>query len=318
MGWLKARARLLLLVAAALGGALFVFTREQGAAPAGIDVVEPIPRSVPVTPESASAPRIDLDRLAQRNAKAPERDLFDVRGWRPPAPKAAPPPPAEPQEEPLPPVPYTYLGRWSEPKGEVVLLGREGRSYLARVSDVLDAAYRVDSIEPARIVLTYLPRNAMQVIPITQRTGALNLAAAPQGRTDAADADAVLLLSMPDKAGVGEEITVLANLDPRKVALIERGSAELRYDPAVLNLVRGAPGAGASPDAGRVALDLGGGFFGHGGRIASVRLRVVSAGQGTTQITLADIAATDANARTLFVTVDGPNPRRLTIVGTQK
>lgn len=319
MDWVKSNQRLLLLAGVGVAVAWLVLQGAGRAPMPATDVVQAVQPAARVdAPERSDAPQVDMTRLAQRTAKKSENDLFVSRDWRPPAPPKAAPPPAPPQEAPIPPVPYTYLGRWTENagKGTVVVLGREGRSYLVRAHDVLEATWRIDAIEPARIVLTYLPRDAVQVIAIAQQGAAPAALALQVKPVDTAQADAVLQVAVPERAAIGDEITVRVTLDPRKTVHIEHGAVEVRYDPSMLNLA--GRNAAAGPDPGRVQLDVAGGFLGHGGPPATARLRVVATGPATTQITFANLNATDSEARAVAVSIDGPNPLPLTIVRSQK
>ncbi len=317
MDWLKTHARVLLWGTAAALVAMALFGRRFDVGLPVAAPVEPVVRAQPAAPEAAPAvTNLDLHRLATRGGAAPAGDLFGARDWRPPPPKPvahASPPQEEP---PLPPLPYAYLGRWVEPKGAVVMLGRDGRTWVARVGEVLEATWRVDAIEPSQVSFTYLPRNALQTLTITARPDAAapRVVTAP-GRADATGADAVLQVAMPDVASVGEDVMVLLRIDPRKAALVENASVEVRYDPKVLNAVQ--RGSVRAADPGRVSTDLAGGYVGHGGASSVVRLRVIAASATPTQLAFAGVRAGDGEGHDLAVNIDGPNPRALTITGSR-
>ena len=323
-------ARKYALVAVLVAGAAIVASKlgdwSRVRAPALIDLAVPAKRPVTAAPEATgretsapALPALDLDHLRARGgARAPSGDLFDSRSWIAPKEKpreviavqAAPPP--------APPLPFTYLGKWTERDRVAVVLSKEGRSYVAHANDILDGAYRVDRIEPTRVTMTFLPLGAQQTLefgPSPQADAAKGGAAATL-----ANPDAILHLIMPDQAALADEFTILLSLDPVRAALIARGSIELSYDPLVLNVV--AAGTTRIPmtrnDPGRIAVELGGGYVGHGGPAAAVRLRVVADAPTTTQLRVATLVATDLEEHSLAVAIDGPNPRPFAIVAGAK
>ena len=267
-----------------------------------------------------ATPKLDLDHLGKRDAHAPAADLFESRGWAAPREKPVQRAPAEPAVPQPPPVPFVYLGKWTERDQVVVLLAREGRNYLAHVDEVLDETYHVDSIEANRLLLTYMPLNVRQTLAFEQ-AGRSPAGAAP-AQAQPGPGDVALHVMMPPQAAVAEEFTILLSLDPQLSAAITRGTVELVYDPKVLNVtVAGTTRIAASssrPDPGRFVVELGGGYIGHGGPATAVRLRVVTESATTTQIRLASLSAFDIEEHNLPVAVDGANPRSLTIVQASK
>jgi hypothetical protein len=118
---------------------------------------------------TATAP-VAILRLRERTAYvAPKGEarrnftLFGVTGWDPPPPKVAAGPPAAPQ---APPLPYSYLGKKFEAgHWEVYLaLGEDAR--VVRAHTRLDEKYRVDTISPPTLSLTYLPLMQVQTLTI--------------------------------------------------------------------------------------------------------------------------------------------------------
>jgi hypothetical protein len=127
------------------------------------------------TARGAEAGGVDLTRLKRDPSTGPDRDLFDPRSFAPPPPArragaaqkpsaapaaAAAPPPA------APPPPYVYLGRLAEGEHTSVFLSNGDRNLVVKAGDVLDNTYRVDEIGPSTLVLTYLPQNIKQTLPI--------------------------------------------------------------------------------------------------------------------------------------------------------
>lgn len=82
----------------------------------------------------------------------------------PPAPPPKPPPPPPPV---APPLPYTFIGKAvSDGVWEVFLARGPDRTLIVRQQMVLDGTYRVDSIAPPVMKLTYLPLNQVQQLNI--------------------------------------------------------------------------------------------------------------------------------------------------------
>jgi hypothetical protein len=111
-------------------------------------------------------PLVRTDRLqARQGVRAePIGDLFASKSWQPPPPKPLPPPLPPPPR--APPFPYTYLGGMSDEGKLTAYFGAGERVIVARAGDVINGAYRVDSLAAGQMQLTYLPLNQQLVIPI--------------------------------------------------------------------------------------------------------------------------------------------------------
>ena len=73
----------------------------------------------------------------------------------------APPPPI------APPLPFTYLGKkFEDGVYEVYLSQGTGETIIIKEKSVINGQYRVDSINPPTLLLTYLPLNQVQILPI--------------------------------------------------------------------------------------------------------------------------------------------------------
>lgn len=140
-------------------------TREPGAT-----------STAPSTP-SASSPSafslaLDLTRL-KRSSNAPQTtDAFGVRDWNPPPRKltpkeaaaqraAAEAPPPPPQ---APPLPFVYVGSLGDEDQMIVFLAQQETNHAVKKGDVINGTYRVEEIEPGRVVLTYLPLEQRQIL----------------------------------------------------------------------------------------------------------------------------------------------------------
>lgn len=71
-----------------------------------------------------------------------QRVALGAHSWNPP------PPPPSPSSPAAPPLPYTFLGKQQQDGRWRLFLGRADRTIIAKVGDVLDRTYRVDSIAP--------------------------------------------------------------------------------------------------------------------------------------------------------------------------
>ena len=113
----------------------------------------------------ALIPRVQLISMRQ-NEKVAMRDLFSSRTWTPPPLPIKPPPPLAPTVPVAPPLPFAYIGKKLEADVWEVYLQRGEQSFLVRSGAILDSAYRVDSITPQRLNLTYLPLGQSQSLSI--------------------------------------------------------------------------------------------------------------------------------------------------------
>jgi hypothetical protein len=103
-------------------------------------------------------------------------DIFTPRSWLlPPPPPPLPPPPAPPAapavapKPVVPPLPFAFVGALDEKgKSRQVFLSKGDQLIVVKASDVVDATYRIDQITETSIVITYLPLNQQQTLPIQQ------------------------------------------------------------------------------------------------------------------------------------------------------
>lgn len=109
-------------------------------------------------------PQLQL-QLLQRPSQtvAAQDDAFAPHSWLPSVvPVAHPPAPA-----PTAPVlPFTYHGQLADGPVITVFLMRGEQTYIVKRGDTLLDIYRVDDVQPNALVLTYLPLNHQQVMPI--------------------------------------------------------------------------------------------------------------------------------------------------------
>ena len=96
--------------------------------------------------------------------------LFGSHNWTPaPLPPVRPlpvPPPPPPPPPTAPPLPFTYLGKKAEDGQWEVYLARGEQTFIVREKGTVENMYRVDSINPPNMSLTYLPLNQTQNLQI--------------------------------------------------------------------------------------------------------------------------------------------------------
>ena len=181
----KARYGLLVAALAATGGSVYWASdlpqgEEDAALVAPMQERRARPRAGSVQPEGQQADpgpaELDLARLRREPGTDPHADLFGPRNFAPapavrkPTAQAAAAVPVEdqppPPPPPPPPVPFSYIGRLAEGAQTTVFLAAGDRNLVVKAGDVIDNTYRVEEIGQSALVLTYLPRNVRQTMPI--------------------------------------------------------------------------------------------------------------------------------------------------------
>lgn len=90
--------------------------------------------------------------------------LFKSQSWTPPPPPPAPPAPPPPPM--APPLPFKYIGKKIEDGKWEVYVTIGNQAYVVREKTVLQGTYRIDSIKPPVLSLTYLPLQQVQTLTI--------------------------------------------------------------------------------------------------------------------------------------------------------
>lgn len=112
----------------------------------------------------ALQPREVLIGTGDANSEQPTDRLFTNQTWAPPPPP--PPKPLPPPPPSAPPLPFTYLGKKIEDSQWEAYLARGDQTFIIREQTVIEGTYRVDSIKPPTLSLTYLPLNQVQTLTI--------------------------------------------------------------------------------------------------------------------------------------------------------
>jgi hypothetical protein len=113
--------------------------------------------------EHATAPASNFLPQKRSGLQNEPGELFMVD--RPP-PSTASNRPAPPPKPVAPPLPFTYMGKMEENGELTVFLTKGDVPYVAKVGDVLEGQYRVDSIHPPMIEFTYIPLGQKQTLNI--------------------------------------------------------------------------------------------------------------------------------------------------------
>jgi hypothetical protein len=162
---------------AAAGGAAFYGASRFAAPDAADSLAEPVvradsartaaaPATAEITSVAASAP------LAGPPARAAievggATETFGGMSWTPP-----PPPPPAPTVRPPPPpsapaMPFRFIGMLEQKSDRPTAFLAKGEALLVvRVGDVIDSMYRIESLSPAQVVVTYLPLNQRQTLSV--------------------------------------------------------------------------------------------------------------------------------------------------------
>ena len=74
--------------------------------------------------------------------------------------------PLLPPEPTAPPLPFIYIGKYIEDNQLVVFLGYRGNNLLVKAGDIIQQTYKIETINPPVLTLTYLPMNIRQTIQI--------------------------------------------------------------------------------------------------------------------------------------------------------
>jgi hypothetical protein len=178
------RLRALLLLAAVIGVALWA--NNPWSVDPDADIVAPVMRDHSTTAKPATkAGAGSSNQELVASLTPPDRGVvradaagnpFRSSNWAPPPPSrvvvpvvAAPVVAAPPPAPTAPPLPYAFVGKLeaknSKPRA---FLSKGDALVIVSPGDILDNnTYRVDSLDQTGVVLTYLPLNQRQVIPIT-------------------------------------------------------------------------------------------------------------------------------------------------------
>jgi hypothetical protein len=109
--------------------------------------------------------RADLIGANQSNSTK-WRNLFVSSSWTPPPAPIKPLPPIAAPAPTAPVFPFQYVGKKLENDSWEVYLSRGDQSFLVREGGTLENAYRIDSITPQRLTVTYLPLGQSQSLSI--------------------------------------------------------------------------------------------------------------------------------------------------------
>lgn len=109
-----------------------------------------------------SSAEILVDRLKRPAMPEKIKDVFTAKSWY------VPPPVSNVRPVPsAPPLPFIYIGKMLEEGNKYsVFLERQSRTYIVSAGEKIDVNYRVDTIIPPVMTLTYLPLDIKQTVQI--------------------------------------------------------------------------------------------------------------------------------------------------------
>jgi len=109
---------------------------------------------------------ISLERIKKTRSSSGNEDLFRSKSWYIPPP---PPPPAPPPKPVAPPLPFTFLGKSTQPDGsQTLFISDQTKVFLIHGGETLDNNYHVDGIEDGKLVITYLPLKQKQYLNLVE------------------------------------------------------------------------------------------------------------------------------------------------------
>ena len=105
--------------------------------------------------------------IGSEESKSPKwRNLFASSSWTPPTPLSKPSTQITAIAPTAPTFPFQYVGKKLEESIWEVYLSRGDQSFLVREGGTLEGTYRIDSITPQRLTVTYLPLGQSQSLSI--------------------------------------------------------------------------------------------------------------------------------------------------------
>jgi hypothetical protein len=145
-----------------------------GSAP--VEVVGVNARRTSAQPEAA-AQRESAVEAAPVFEEQAATDPFEKRGWAepppsPPAPVKAPPAvdravlPVAVDPPGPPPLPYRYVGSFSDDAGAVIYLARGEVAVVARVGETLDGNYKILALQARSVEFEHISTGTKQMLPI--------------------------------------------------------------------------------------------------------------------------------------------------------
>ena len=160
------------LLLAALAAVVFAPSKPTTASIQVVQASAHVNSSKPYAAEPqllALLPRDDL--LGRTAADVAGKNPFSKQSWLPiekpvPVKPVALPPPAPLPAPTAPALPFVFLGKKLEAERWEIYLSRGEQTLIVREKDVIDNTYRIDSIAPPTLMLTYLPLNQSQQLAV--------------------------------------------------------------------------------------------------------------------------------------------------------
>lgn len=130
------------------------------------EIVSPVRRATDGRPAPAKAPAPAVDaRSGEKPAFSPKSgaDPFAVQSFRPPPP---PPPRIVPPPPMAPPLPFGFVGMWTENGQEIIFLSQRDMVLSATKGQTLAGGWRLDEVQAGMLLFTYMPMNQQKTLRI--------------------------------------------------------------------------------------------------------------------------------------------------------
>lgn len=161
-----AHRRHLLLGAALIGSiAAAVWVRRSDEGPQVTEVAQKEDSVRMAKAGDETVPLLDTTRLGRRDPQGTQIDPFRTHNWYVPPP---PPPPAPAPRPTAPPPAFRYMGQFEDVADgkPVVFLATASESFAVRPGDGFAGHYRFEGVEKGFVVVTFLPLDVRQRLPI--------------------------------------------------------------------------------------------------------------------------------------------------------
>ncbi|MBP8901729.1 MAG: hypothetical protein KBG41_03860 [Thiobacillaceae bacterium] len=130
------------------------------------EIVSPVRRAAEGRPAPAKAPTPAVDASpSEKPMFVPKAgaDPFAAQSFRPPPP---PPPRIVPPPPMAPPLPFGFVGMWTENGQDVVFLSQRDAVLSASKGQTLAGGWRLDDVQAGALLFTYMPMNQQKTLRI--------------------------------------------------------------------------------------------------------------------------------------------------------
>lgn len=127
------------------------------------DITEVQDRPEQASPGSEAGSKLLAERIRRGEVLESEVDPFRAKSWYVAPPEPPPPPPPKPT---APPLPFRYIGMFEDKGKTTIFLARGDESFAVTAGETFAGAYKLEKVEPDRLVFNYLPLPTQQTLLI--------------------------------------------------------------------------------------------------------------------------------------------------------